>query len=87
MDILLQFLLEAVFLTVIAGAVGVIFGVSFALLTAAVVHKFLATYVFAISIPAIFIALIMAFITGLGFGMYPARKASLLSPIEALRYE
>lgn len=86
-DILLQFLVEAVVLTMMAGLIGVLFGLGLAALAAAITNKFLPTYDFVISMPAIFIALGMAFAVGLGFGLYPARKASLLSPMNALRYE
>ena len=86
-DVLLQFLCEAVLLTFFAGVLGVFGGVSVAVLTAAVVHKFLETYSFALSLPSIGLALLMALLTGLGFGIYPARKAAYLSPMEALRYE
>lgn len=86
-DILLQFLVEAVVLTMLAGLIGVMFGLGFAALTAAIVDKLLPTYDFAFSLPAIILALCMALATGLGFGIYPARKASLLSPMNALRYE
>lgn len=86
-DILLQFLVEAIVLTMLAACIGVAIGISLALLTAGIVDKFLPTYDFALSIPAIGVALAMAMVTGLSFGIYPARKASLLSPMNALRYE
>jgi putative ABC transport system permease protein len=86
-DILRQFLIEAVFLTVLGGLVGVALGVGGAYLAAVVVRSFLATYQFAISLPAILAALAMAGLTGLVFGLTPARRAAALSPMEALRYE
>lgn len=86
-DVLLQFLVEAIALTMLAGCMGVIFGIGFAALIAAIVDKFLPTYDFALSFPAVGLALVMAFVTGLGFGMYPAKKAADLSPMNALRYE
>ncbi|PIQ76273.1 multidrug ABC transporter substrate-binding protein [Candidatus Peregrinibacteria bacterium CG10_big_fil_rev_8_21_14_0_10_49_24] len=86
-DIMLQFLIEAILLTVIAGIIGVILGIAISGLTAAIVNKFLDTYDFAVSVPAIFLALIMAVVTGIVFGIYPARQASKLSPMTALRYE
>lgn len=86
-DILLQFLFEAVLLTLFAGFIGVVFGVGLAGLAALIVDKYLETYDFALSVPAIGVALAMAIITGLVFGIYPARKASKLSPMNALRYE
>jgi putative ABC transport system permease protein len=86
-DILFQFLLESVALTFLGGLIGVLLGVVLAMLTAAVANKFLATYDFALSIPSMFIALLMALCTGLIFGIYPAKKAAQLSPMSALRYE
>ena len=86
-DILLQFLMEAVMITVIAGVIGIAVGVFLAFIIAAAVNKYLASYVFALSVPAIFLALAMAVITGLVFGLYPAMQASKLSPMNALRYE
>jgi len=86
-DILLQFLFESILLTFFAGLIGVALGVGLAGLAALIVDKYLETYDFAISIPAIGVALAMAIITGLAFGIYPASKASKLSPMNALRYE
>ena len=86
-DILLQFLVEAVLITVTAGIIGIICGISLAVLIAAIADKLLPTYDFAVSYPSIGVALAMAFSVGLGFGIYPARKAARLSPMNALRYE
>jgi len=86
-DIMLQFLAEAVALTMLAGIIGVVCGFGLSVFIASVVSKFLDTYQFALSLPAMFLALGMALAVGLGFGMYPARKAALLPPISALRYE
>lgn len=86
-DILLQFLIEAVLITLAAGIIGIVGGIALSALVAAIVDKFLPTYDFILSLPAIVVAFGMAFATGIGFGMYPARKASLLSPMNALRYE
>ncbi|HLD32922.1 MAG TPA: ABC transporter permease [Candidatus Peribacteraceae bacterium] len=86
-DILLQFLFEAVLLTLFAGIAGVVFGVGLAGLAALIVDKYLESYDFALSVPAIGLALAMALLTGLVFGIYPARQASKLSPMNALRYE
>lgn len=86
-DILLQFLVEAISLTMLAGIIGVLCGVGLAALLAAITDKFLPTYDFVMSYPSIGIALAMAFAVGLGFGIYPAKKAAELSPMNALRYE
>ena len=86
-DILLQFLVESVALTVFGGFIGLVLGTLLALLIAAVANKFLATYIFAFSVPSMFLAMAMAVATGLVFGIYPAKKAAELSPMTALRYE
>jgi putative ABC transport system permease protein len=86
-DILLQFLLESIVLTLIGGVIGMTIGLGLAFFVALIVPQFLSTYVFAVSVPATFSALAMAALTGLVFGISPARKAAALHPIEALRYE
>src|SRR3989344_69653 len=80
-EIMLQFLLEAVILTFSGGILGIIFGASLSFLAAII----LSTFVFPFS--AAILGLAVATLVGLIFGLYPARKASLKSPIEALRYE
>ncbi len=86
-NILLQFLFESIFLTVIGGIIGAIGGIILAFLIALVVKGLLATYAFSISIPSVIVAFIMAALTGIVFGISPARKAAALSPMESLRYE
>jgi ABC-type antimicrobial peptide transport system permease subunit len=86
-DILLQFLLEAIFLTVLGGLIGLACGVLLALVAAIFVHHVLYTYAFAVSVPSVVVSVMMAGFTGIIFGISPARKASELRPIEALRYE
>ena len=86
-DILLQFLLEAVFLTVSGGIIGILSGGFVGWVIARVAAKFLGEFSFVLSFSAILLAVGMAIGTGLLFGIYPAKRASNLSPMEALRYE
>jgi putative ABC transport system permease protein len=84
-DILLQFLTEAVVLSVLGGALGVAFGVA-----ASKLMKFIpifAEWKTIVSPQAILLAFAFSASVGIFFGFYPARKASKLDPIEALRYE
>ncbi|MDB4939659.1 MAG: hypothetical protein JWO40_84 [Candidatus Doudnabacteria bacterium] len=81
-DILTQFLIEAVVLTVFGGVVGIILGYLGALGIAA-----LGNWTPIVSISSILLAFGVCTLFGLVFGIYPANKASKLSPMEALRYE
>jgi putative ABC transport system permease protein len=88
-DILGQFLLEAIVLSTLGGAIGVALGVSSSLATCSVINMFLRglRWPLKISITAILAALLFSGAIGMFFGFYPARKASRLDPIESLRYE
>jgi putative ABC transport system permease protein len=81
-DILLQFLIEAVTLSSIGGLLGILLGVG-----GAHVLKTLKNWATLVSPDSVIIAFIFSAAVGIFFGFYPARKASQLDPIEALRYE
>jgi len=81
-DILLQFLTESVALAAIGGVLGVALGIA----VSATISK-LAGWATEISPMAAAVAVGFSGLVGIFFGFYPARKASLLDPIEALRYE
>lgn len=80
--IVMQFLIEAMTLSLLGGAVGVVLGVVGAKLTTVV-----AGWPTVISTDVILLAFLFSLAVGLFFGLYPANKASRLNPIEALRYE
>jgi len=87
-DILQQFLFEAVIITMIGGVIGVVMGVSLAGLAAVILSQVIPDgWTFVMPPSAIILAFGVSFVTGIVFGGYPARKASLKSPMEALRYE
>lgn len=80
--VIAQFLVEAIILTLVGGMIGMALGIA--------LSYFIAKFInlpFTLSVPSIFLALIVSGGIGIVFGWYPARKAANLSPIEALRYE
>jgi putative ABC transport system permease protein len=81
-DILWQFLIESIVLSVVGGVVGIAFGWGTALLVQRLAQ--LTTYV---SVQAVSLAVGFSVAVGLFFGIYPASRASNLNPIDALRYE
>lgn len=81
-DILNQFLIEAILLSVTGGIIGVILGVSLSLSLNAFLH--IATQIEPWSI---IMSFVVCTFTGVFFGWYPAKKAARLDPIEAIRYE
>jgi putative ABC transport system permease protein len=87
-DILLQFLTEAILLTGAGGIVGIMLGIACSLAAGAIITQILGRpWEFAFPYTAAVLGISVSVIVGLIFGIYPARKASLKNPIEALRYE
>jgi len=86
-DIRNQFLLEAVFLTIAGGLVGIVLGYLMALGFSYIISLLGYTLKFSITLQSILIAVGFSATTGIIFGYYPAYKASKLSPMEALRKE
>ena len=82
MDILAQFLIESILISVTGGLIGVLFGVGAALVVNVVAH-------FPIYIQpwSVLLSYVVCTVTGVFFGWYPAKKAAQLDPIEAIRYE
>ncbi len=81
-DILLQFLVEAILISITGGVIGVVLGI-----TASDLVTYFLTWPTLVSESSIILSFMVCAITGVFFGYYPAQKASRLDPIEALRYE
>ncbi|RFM33722.1 ABC transporter permease [Chitinophaga silvisoli] len=81
-DILMQFLIEAIMISITGGIIGVILGIS----SAKLITIFL-SWPTLVSESSIVLSFLVCAATGVFFGYYPAQKASRLDPIEALRYE
>jgi putative ABC transport system permease protein len=81
-DVLMQFLVEAVVLSLVGGSIGIALGLGFSKGVTAWM-----TWPTKVSAEAVGVAFLFAAITGVFFGFYPARKAAALDPIDALRFE
>lgn len=81
-DIMMQFLIEAVLLSIFGGIVGITFGISLTYLVTTLMNMS-----FVIMPTAVGMSFLVCSAIGIFFGWYPARKASNLNPIDALRYE
>ena len=81
-DILSQFLVEAVTLSIVGGAIGIALGI-----TASLLISYFAQWSTVLSPGSIVVAFLFSALVGVFFGFYPARKAAYMDPIEALHYE
>jgi ABC-type antimicrobial peptide transport system permease subunit len=87
MHIIWQFLIEAVAITLAGGILGIMLGIFVAYLAAVIIRALGNNWDFIITWQSVAVATAVAIFVGIIFGMYPARKAAKVSPMEALRYE
>ncbi len=87
-DITMQFLIEAVVQTSLGGVLGVISGLFIVFVVPPVSQWMWSAHLPAkVHVPSIFLSLLVAVVVGVAFGLYPAYRAAMLDPIEALRHE
>lgn len=86
-SIIYQFLIESVAITLSGGILGIIIGILISYLAAIIIRSLGNTWEFIITWQSVMLATSVTIAIGIIFGMYPARKASRVSPMEALRYE
>ncbi len=85
--IMTQFLIESSFVTLIGGVIGILFGVLIAYVAALIIPSLGYDWQFLVPLSSIVIGFSVSLVIGITFGLYPAFKASRVSPMEALRYE
>ena len=86
-NIMIQFLIESITVTFIGGAFGVLGGIAISYIIAVAANYMGYDWAFIVSFMSIILSIGVSAFIGLVFGLFPARKASRLEPVEALRYE
>ncbi len=86
-DILSEFLIEAVLVTLVGGVIGIIFGASLGYVVSLVAQSANLAWGFSVPLYSIALGFGVSAIIGISFGVFPARSAAKMDPIEALRYE
>ncbi len=86
-DIMVQFLVESLFLSLLGGIMGILLGWLIALIIGQIASASGTALTPAVSLNSILLATVFSAAVGLFFGIYPARRAASLEPVEALRYE
>jgi len=85
--IIAQFLIESSFITVTGGIIGILFGIAITFLASIIIVRLGYEWQFLVPLSSVIIGFTVALVIGIVFGLYPALKASRVSPMEALRYE
>jgi putative ABC transport system permease protein len=86
-DILNEFLIESILVTLIGGVIGIIFGAFLGWVIALIASASGLSWAFSVPLYAIFLAVGVSAAIGISFGVLPARSASKMDPVEAMRYE
>lgn len=81
-DVLIQFMIESIFISFVGGLIGIVLGI----LVAGMVARF-GGWPITITISSVLLSFLFSAVIGIFFGWYPVRKAANLNPIDALRYE
>lgn len=85
--IITQFLIESSFVTLVGGCIGIVFGILMAYGAALIIPRLGYEWQFLVPLSSVIIGFTVSLLIGITFGLYPAYKASKVSPMEALRYE